>query len=70
MPILDWLNKEDAVNVAANVPYRLLSPVKKLSYGDPESENMLIQGDNLESLKALLPNYAVNRPGFCGGWLV
>lgn len=58
MPILDWLNKEEAVHKAKTVPYRLLKPVKKLSYGDPESENMLIQGDNLEALKALLPLYA------------
>jgi len=29
-----------------------------LPYGDPESGNMLIQGDNLEALKALLPYYA------------
>ena len=29
-----------------------------LSYGDSDSENMLIQGDNLETLKALIPFYA------------
>jgi len=58
MPILDWLNKEEAVHKAKTIPYRLLKPVKKLYYGDPESENMLIQGDNLEALKALLPLYA------------
>lgn len=58
MPILDWLNKEEAVHKAKTIPYRLLKPVKKLSYGDPDSENMLIQGDNLEALKALLPLYA------------
>jgi adenine-specific DNA-methyltransferase len=58
MPILDWLNKETAIKARSRVPYRLLKPVKKLSYGDPESENMLIQGDNLEALKALLPLYA------------
>jgi adenine-specific DNA-methyltransferase len=58
MPILDWLDKEQAVHKAKTVPYRLLKPVRKLSYGDPESENMLIQGDNLDALKALLPLYA------------
>jgi hypothetical protein len=26
--------------------------------GDPKAENLLIQGDNLETLKALLPLYA------------
>ncbi|HEY0722175.1 MAG TPA: hypothetical protein VGE50_13080 [Gammaproteobacteria bacterium] len=40
------------------MPYRLLEPVPELSYGDPASENMLIQGDNLEALKALIPLYA------------
>ncbi len=55
MPILDWLNKNEAVKTAANVPYRLLEPVVDLSYGDPASDNLLIQGDNLEALKALIP---------------
>jgi adenine-specific DNA-methyltransferase len=58
MPILDWLNKNEAVKKAQQVPYRLLEPVPELSYGDPASENMLIQGDNLEALKALIPLYA------------
>jgi len=35
-----------------------LEEVSELSYGDPYSENMLIQGDNLDALKALLPYYA------------
>ena len=55
---LDWLNKGDAVKTARYVPYRLLQGVKSLSYGGADSENMLIQGDNLEALKALLPVYA------------
>jgi len=58
MPTLDWLNKKEAVKAADKVPYRLLEPVKELSYGDPNNENMLIQGDNLEALKALIPLYA------------
>lgn len=58
MPLLDWLNKDEAVRKAQTVPYRLLEPVPELSYGDPKTENMLIQGDNLEALKALLPHYA------------
>jgi len=58
MPILDWLNKGEAVKTAKHVPYRLLQGATDLSYGDPNSENMLIQGDNLEALKALLPLYA------------
>jgi len=58
MPILDWLNKDEAVRTAKQVPYRLLQGVESLSYGDPDNENLLIQGDNLETLKALLPLYA------------
>ena len=58
MPLLDWLNKDQAVKQVNQVPYRLLQPVPKLSFGDPNNENMLIQGDNLDALKALLPLYA------------
>lgn len=58
MPILDWLNKNEAVRTTAKVSYRLLEPVADLSYGDQTSENMLIQGDNLEALKSLIPLYA------------
>jgi len=58
MPILHWLNKEEAVTTAKKCDYRLLEEVPELSYGDPENENLLIQGDNLEALKALLPFYA------------
>ena len=52
------MNKGEAVKTARHVPYRLLQGVKNLSYGDADTENMLIQGDNLEALKALLPLYA------------
>lgn len=58
MPILDWLNRDKDVRAADGVPYRLLHSVDELSYGDPTSPNMLIQGDNLEALKALLPYYS------------
>ena len=58
MPILHWLNKEEAINTAKRCDYRLLEEVPELSYGDAENENLLIQGDNLEALKALMPFYA------------
>ena len=58
MPILHWLNDEEARKTSSRVPYRLLEADETLSYGDPNAENMLIQGDNLEALKALLPYYA------------
>lgn len=56
MPILHWLTREEDLKAAGRAPYRLLEPVE--AYGDPATENMLIQGDNLEALKALLPYYA------------
>ena len=57
MPKLDWLTRNEDEKIAARVPYRLLAEVPEHSYGDPSAENMLIQGDNLEALKALLPFY-------------
>ena len=58
MPILHWLNKNQAVKTANQCAYRLLEEAPALSYGDAASRNMLIQGDNLEALKALIPFYA------------
>ncbi|MEI8325800.1 MAG: site-specific DNA-methyltransferase, partial [Betaproteobacteria bacterium] len=40
------------------VPFRLLEADKKLSHGDPASGNLIVEGDNLHALKALLPRYA------------
>ena len=58
MPVLNWLNKASAIKAAQHTPYRLLEHDPELSYGDPDSENLLIQGDNLDALKALIPLYA------------
>jgi adenine-specific DNA-methyltransferase len=55
MPKLDWLTRSDDEKTAASVPYRLLKTVPELSYGDPNTENRLIQKNNLETLKALVP---------------
>ena len=55
MPTLDWLNRAAAFQTAARVPYRLLESVS--THGDGDARNLLIQGDNLEALKALLPFY-------------
>ena len=55
MPFLDWVNKAQAVSVAGAVPYHLLN--FESAHGDPASENLLIQADNLLALKALLPFY-------------
>ena len=58
MPTLHWLTREQDIQQARRAPYRLLEVVPELSAGDPNTGNMLIQGDNLEALKALLPYYA------------
>lgn len=58
MPLLHWLNKDSATKAAAKSAYRLLEEVPELSYGDKNSGNLLIQGDNLEALKALKAFYA------------
>jgi adenine-specific DNA-methyltransferase len=57
MPTLSWLTREKDVKSADAVAYRLLERDDALSFGDPTSGNMLIQGDNLEALKSLLPYY-------------
>jgi len=58
MPSLDWIGKSAVLNHHAEVPYRLLHCNGSLSAGDKDSGNLLVQGDNLEALKALLPHYA------------
>ena len=58
MPTLDWLGKKAVVNHHRGVPYRLIHCDKDRSVGDPDAGNLLVQGDNLEALKALLPYYA------------
>ena len=58
MPTLNWLTREQDLKAAANTEYRLLVEDDNYSYSDPDSGNLIIQGDNLEALKALLPFYA------------
>ena len=58
MPTLRWLTRDEDVRAAEKVPYRLLEEVTQLGHGDLDAGNMLVQGDNLEALKALLPYYA------------
>lgn len=55
MPTLDWLNRAEALTLSEKIPYRVLDPVSE--YGNGNAENLLIQGDNLDALKALLPFY-------------
>ena len=60
MPELHWLTRDADLKSADQVSYRLLEEVPSLSATerDPQTENMLIQGDNLDALKALIPVYA------------
>ena len=58
MPILTWLTREEDVDATKRVAYRLLKEVHELSIGDGKFGNMLIQGNNLDALKALMPFYA------------
>ena len=62
MPTLEWIGKDKVVNHHQEVPYRVLE--RQYSYDEAGqhaeangSENMIIHGDNLEALKALLPRY-------------
>jgi adenine-specific DNA-methyltransferase len=58
MPTLQWLTRDQDLQAANKIPYRLLEEVPDLGFGDRNAGNMLIQGDNLDALKALLPFYA------------
>ena len=62
MPTLEWIGKSKVISHHQDVPFRVLE--RKYSFDengqhgeDNGSENMIIRGDNLEALKALLPQY-------------
>jgi adenine-specific DNA-methyltransferase len=64
MPNLNWDSRNAAVHAHTQTPYHLLQHAG--NYGAPpaqggkassEAQNLLIQGDNLQALKALLPFY-------------
>ena len=56
MPILNWIGKDAVVNHDKKIPFRLLKKIKSYSVGE-NSQNLVIHGDNLEALKALIPYY-------------
>ncbi|RJQ37888.1 site-specific DNA-methyltransferase [Candidatus Microgenomates bacterium] len=56
MPVLNWIGKEAVAKHDKEVPFRLLKKVKSASIGE-NSQNLIIHGDNLEALKALMPFY-------------
>lgn len=54
---LTWIGKENPEYAISNIEPRILEEKKELSFGDKDTENMIIHGDNLLALKALLPEY-------------
>jgi len=56
MPMLSWMGREKTTNAVKDVVLKILREDKTLSYGS--GDNVLVHGDNLEALKALLPFYA------------
>ena len=61
MPTLDWIGKRAVLNHHREIPFYLLEEDPALSAGDPNTGNLLIQGDNLLALKALLPYLPFQR---------
>lgn len=63
MPTLSWIGKDKVINHHTEVPFRVLE--HKYGYrgenptdtSETHSGNKIIHGDNLEALKALLPEY-------------
>jgi adenine-specific DNA-methyltransferase len=54
MPTLNWRTREQDIKAAADTEYRLLVEEEKYSYGDGDTGNIIVQGDNLEALKSPL----------------
>lgn len=62
MPTLNWIGKDKIVNHHQDVPYRVLEHKYGFTLKGQQNEltdsgNLIIHGDNLEALKALLPQY-------------
>ncbi|MDD9855450.1 MAG: site-specific DNA-methyltransferase [Gammaproteobacteria bacterium] len=62
MPILDFKGKQVVYAHHLTVPYRTLDVVRGKSVlpggGDVQEGNLIVHGDNLHALKALMPRYA------------
>ena len=62
MPTLHWIGKEKVINHHRDVPFKVLEHKYGFDNGvqsnnPTNSGNLIIHGDNLEALKALLPQY-------------
>lgn len=58
MPTLNWIGKDAVIDHHLKVPFHLLRDVPELACGEPGNGNLIVEGDNLVALKALLPYYA------------
>lgn len=62
MPTLHWIGKDKVINHHMDVPFKVLEHSYGFENGtqteqETQSGNKIIHGDNLEALKALLPEY-------------
>ena len=62
MPTLHWIGKDKVINHHMDVPFKVLEHSYGFDNGtqtdtETQSGNKIIHGDNLEALKALLPEY-------------
>lgn len=63
MPTLHWIGKDKVINHHRDVPYKVLEHGYGFTAEEGQTDaptgsgNMIIHGDNLEALKALLPKY-------------
>ena len=61
MPTLNWIGKDAVIRHHKDVPFRLLEADPALGHQTSDVDrdgNLIVQGDNLHALKALLPKYA------------
>ena len=67
MPTLNWIGKEAVINHHDEVPIHTLTHDYDRSFGSDNEPlgtgNLLIEGDNLIALKALLPAMLVKSNG-------
>lgn len=59
MPTITWVGKDKVINHHHDVPFRILSEQYQFNASDQNNstENRIINGDNLEALKSLLPEF-------------
>ena len=65
MLTLNWIGKDKVINHHLDVPFRILdthytfnsNPAADKETPADETGNLIVHGDNLEALKALLPRY-------------